>query len=349
MHDHHAVIDLDTYASVTPGARPTASQGPEVPPELMSLVDRFKQCALDLDRALASGRKPAGDDEGRLQQCFASLSSVLNGGGATAASVQFVQRELLPYILLGRASERAYTKPRGYGGDYGTIDLIYRHEPRGAGRLGSVMDAMFLAMPAADAVRNRRRLVADQIREALNAHPHRAVHVMSIGSGPAREVLDVFEDEDARERLRVTLLDIDAEALAHVRGCLAREDITPAVTLLEENIVRLALRRCAVGLPPQDFVYSIGLMDYLADSLVVRVLDLVHSWLAPGGRTLVGNFHPRNPDRGVLDHLFGWPLIHRSEADMVRLFERSAFARPCSRILFEPEGINLFAEGVKGG
>ena len=348
MHDHHAVLESDTnVARVTPDRRPVETPGSDVPAGLMTLIATFKQCALDLDRGRASARRNAVDDEGRLQECFALLSSILNGSGPSGASVQFVQRELLPYILLGRASERAYTKPRGYGGDYGTIDLIYRREPRGAGRLGAAIDAMFLAMPAADAVRNRRRLVSGQIRETLKAFPHRAVQVMSIGSGPAQEVLDLFEDADARERLRVTLLDIDAEALAHVRSCIDREHFRVAIALLEENVVRLALRRRAVDLAPQDLVYSIGLMDYLSDGLVVRVLDLVYSWLAPGGRALVGNFHPRNPNRGVLDHLFGWPLIHRSEADMDRLFMRSAFAQPCTRIVFEPEGINLFAECIK--
>jgi hypothetical protein len=40
-----------------------------------------------------------------------------------------------------------------------------------------------------------------------------------------------------------------------------------------------------------------------------------------------------------------WRLIHRTEDDMTRLFQASAFASPCSNIRFEEQGINLFAVG----
>ena len=49
-----------------------------------------------------------------------------------------------------------------------------------------------------------------------------------------------------------------------------------------------------------------------------------------------------------MDHVLEWRLIHRNEEDMDRLFERSAFERCCTDIRFERQGINLFAECIKG-
>jgi hypothetical protein len=49
----------------------------------------------------------------------------------------------------------------------------------------------------------------------------------------------------------------------------------------------------------------------------------------------------------VRHHVLDWRLIHRTEADMQRLFEESAFARSCTRIQFEACGVNLFAECVR--
>lgn len=49
----------------------------------------------------------------------------------------------------------------------------------------------------------------------------------------------------------------------------------------------------------------------------------------------------------MMHYILDWPLIHRTEADMNRLMQRSRFASACSRILYEDERINLFAEGVK--
>jgi hypothetical protein len=57
-------------------------------------------------------------------------------------------------------------------------------------------------------------------------------------------------------------------------------------------------------------VYSVGLIDYFSDASVRK-------------------------------------LIHRTEDDLHRLFAASAFGRPCTRIRFEAEGVNMFAECVK--
>jgi hypothetical protein len=48
-----------------------------------------------------------------------------------------------------------------------------------------------------------------------------------------------------------------------------------------------------------------------------------------------------------VDYVLDWKLIHRTEEDLNRLFQASAFARPSCRVLFEPNNINLFAECIK--
>jgi len=71
--------------------------------------------------------------------------------------------------------------------------------------------------------------------------------------------------------------------------------------------------------------------------------------LRPGGKVILGNFHPSNPSRALMDHVLDWRLIHRSEADMDTLFLASRFGRAATRCRLEPAGVNLFAECVKEG
>ena len=66
-----------------------------------------------------------------------------------------------------------------------------------------------------------------------------------------------------------------------------------------------------------------------------------------GGKILLGNMHPANPAKEFMDSVLEWELIHRSEEDMNRLFQQSPFRRPCTRLVFEEVGIDLFAECVK--
>ena len=49
-----------------------------------------------------------------------------------------------------------------------------------------------------------------------------------------------------------------------------------------------------------------------------------------------------------MDYILDWKLIHRTEEDMNRIFAASKFAAPCTRIQYEAERVNLFAECVKG-
>ena len=94
-------------------------------------------------------------------------------------------------------------------------------------------------------------------------------------------------------------------------------------------------------------MHSIGLIDYFNDKFVVNLMNYGHRLLKPGGRMILGNFHPDNSSKALMDHVLDWRRIHRTEDDMDRLYAQSPFGRPTTRILFEVQRINLFAECVK--
>jgi len=258
-----------------------------------------------------------------------------------------LKTELLPYLLLTQTAERFHSKPRGYAGDFLTIEWIYNNKPAGKDRLGPLLDKCFLNEPAARAVRNRRGLLADEIRRVVEHGNGARARVTSLACGPAQEIFDAFDSIDNPDQLKVTAIDIDLQALAFVIDKANRFKRQRHIKPVNANLVYLATGRQDLDLPPQDLVYSIGLIDYFNDSFVVKLIDYVHGLLKPGGKLILGNFHPRNSTKALMDHILKWSLIHRSEDDMNRLFESSEFGRPCSNLQFEEEGINLFAECVK--
>lgn len=258
-----------------------------------------------------------------------------------------MQQELLPYILLGETAERFYSKPRGYAGDFWTIELIYRNRPEGSGPVGRLIDRCFLETTAARAVRHRRDLLAEEIGQTVSSRQGDKTHVTSLACGPARELFDVYAAHpEYTTSLKSTLLDIDLQALAYVDDATRANGLERQMSLVSENLVRLALGKSRTDIRDQDLVYSIGLIDYLGDDLVIRLMNLIHTMLRPGGRVILGNIHPANPTRGLMDHVLDWKLIHRTEDDINRLYESSSFGRPSTNIRFEAEGINLFAECV---
>jgi extracellular factor (EF) 3-hydroxypalmitic acid methyl ester biosynthesis protein len=266
--------------------------------------------------------------------------------GTAAKLAESLQSELLPLLRLSALGERLHAKPRGYAGDYRTIAMIYHDAPAGTGLLGPMLDRSMLNLAVAKAIRNRRRMLASEIAKSYAA-TSKEFHVACLACGPACEVFDAFRDAGDTRRLNVSCVDIDREALAQIADRALAQKLSGQLQPLHGNLIYLATGRQEMQLAPQDLVYSLNMTDYLSDDLAISLLDWIHAKLRAGGRVIVGNFHPRNPSRGLMDHVFEWRLNYRNEAAVNRLFQASRFAKPCSRIAFEDEGIYLLGECVK--
>lgn len=328
----------------------------------VAAIQEFKKFMHDVDQEIIkNGELNAERREailGRFREFTAFLNASLGDAGPLDENVRNeigarVQVEMHPYILLTQSAERFFSKPRGYAGDFATIDMIYTNTPTGAQRLGPLLDWCFLESASAKAVRNRRGLLATAIGEACDARGGEDVHVTTLACGPAAEIFDVvtshaLENPADAGRVRATLIDIDTEALAFVRKKAKAQACEDRLRLVEGNLVYLATGRHKLAdLAPQDLIYSIGLIDYFNDKWVIKLIDYVHGLLRSGGKMILGNFHTKNVDKAFMDYVLDWKLIHRSEDDMNRLYAASKFGRGCTRIQFENEGVNMFAECVK--
>ena len=253
-----------------------------------------------------------------------------------------LQRELLPYLLLSRTAERMYAKPRGSTVDYLTVKWICENKPEGIGRIGPLLDRCFLDLPMLKAVRNQPKLIGDEIRKAIGMKQDSCLRITCLGCGLAEEIFDVFMELHDPSCLRVTLIDIDFQALASVSERLDKKQLAAHVKIHNANLVYLATGRQDLDVSGQDLVYSAGITNYFDDKIVVSLMNYIHTIMDPGGRVLLGNFHTGNPNRAFMKYVLNWHIFHRTEDDMHRLFALSSFKRECTEIVFEEEGINLF-------
>lgn len=259
----------------------------------------------------------------------------------------WIKQEILCYLLLSQIFDRWYTKPSGYAGDYFTIELMYQKIPNGVGNLGKMLDHCFLNIPPVKAVQNRRGLLAKEILDIIKSKPTEEVHITSMACGPAREIFDVYQMVDHPKKLRVNLIDIDEKAIEFVKREAEQFGILDNINLVKANLIYLARGRINIEFLPQDLVYTIGLIDYFTDKYVLSLINYIYKILKPGGKVILGNFYSESQYKAFMDYLLEWKLIHRNEEDMNRLFSLSDFKKPCSRIFFENEKINLFAECIK--
>jgi extracellular factor (EF) 3-hydroxypalmitic acid methyl ester biosynthesis protein len=320
----------------------------QIPPRLQTDIDDFKAVMLLVDRGLIDKKLSDEQAQSRVNAACSALrdslcSHVGKESDLAPAVGAHVFRETFPLLMLSRLNDRSFAKPRGYAGDFATIEMMYENKPTGDGRLGRFIDGWCLEQKPIVAVKNRRVLLAEVIRTELkNWRKDTPMPVASLGSGPAQELFDVLKVPE-KPNLHATCIDIDHEALGFVASFAEKEGLTAYFTLAQDNLVRLAKGKGHTAIRPQQLMYSVGLIDYLQDQFVISLLNWVYDQLLPGGTVVLGNFDSQNSDKPYMDYILEWVLIHRSPDDMKRLFRQSKFQDAPLEVRYEPTGINLFA------
>jgi extracellular factor (EF) 3-hydroxypalmitic acid methyl ester biosynthesis protein len=237
----------------------------------------------------------------------------------------YFRRMLWRFLLLSDIHRRTNQKPRGYAGDAEMMRLLYEEAPSGRSLLGKLLHQHAVGMRAADAVRNRRRLIPRVLREVssrVNGVPR--VRFLSVAAGPAWELRDLFAAPEDAERFECGLLDQDAEALEAARATVREIERERSIDLsvayhLDSVRTMLRDRRLSERLGTLHCVYSMGLFDYLTPPVARAVLARLHALVAPGGTLVVGNYHVGNVSRVYMDYWCDWPLYYRTEPAFLAL------------------------------
>ena len=250
---------------------------------------------------------------------------------------------LLPFFLQSPFLRRCREKPRGYAGDYLTIQMMYDQRVQAIEGFGMAVESWAMTQPCPKAVRNRRRLVAAFVDRACENGNRGRPSIISLGCGPAAEVFDTLR----YCRADFTLVDIDQEAIAFVQTKARDAGLSDHIAVQRANVIKMVLGNDCRIAEGQSAFYSLGLLDYFNDALFIRLLDYIHGKLAKGGRALLGNFRPAHANTAFFEHALEWPLILRSKSDLLRIVKQSRFADCPMNVGAEPEGVQLFIECEK--
>ncbi len=256
-------------------------------------------------------------------------------------------KELFPYHMRSRFAERIYFKPKGYAGDFLMMEMIYKGEPNGDGKIGRLIDEWYLNFIGAKAILGRRKLLCSQLHEVCGTQfsDKEKINILNLACGPNRELFDFLSECDYTEKIEALCVDIDSEALQYTNTHVNVFTHSASIRLMSENIIKWALGRSRQGIGMQDLIYSAGLTDYLVDKLFVRFTQCCYEHLKPGGVLIIGNFAP-NSDQTFMDNILQWKLIYRDAGELQQLFEQTDFGKNIE-ILSEPQGVNLFVKAHK--
>jgi hypothetical protein len=242
------------------------------------------------------------------------------------ATKELTELVLTPEFRLGAIWDRSYDKPLGYPGDFEVMNQVYDWQRVGNTVYGKLLHR--IGLDVAECIKTRMEVVKAQISKVVQARGQdRPARILSLGSGPAREVeLSLTNPRGLGGRAEFTLVDQETAALkyAYERTYpdVMRSGGTAVVQCLNMSFTEIL--RGISGLnsvPPQDMIYSVGLLDYLADRRAAALSRRLYESLAPGGLLIIGNMNETGlSNLWPMEFITDWNLHYRDEPTMLNWF-----------------------------
>jgi extracellular factor (EF) 3-hydroxypalmitic acid methyl ester biosynthesis protein len=265
----------------------------------------------------------------------------------------YLRKQLWNFIMCSPFMTRTNLKPRGYSGDSVMIKMIYDNQYEGHSTFGKLMHKHPAEHPAAQSVRNRRDLVTKLLSRKNSTDMKtnsKKINVLSVACGPAFEIQDVLTTAEDCSKFHFTLLDQDDTALAEAGSQLSRLEkklgAKIEVDFLNESVrTMLATPKTDKMWGQFDYIYSMGLFDYLTTPAAKAVLAKLYQILKIGGQMAIGNFHISNPSRFYMEYWLDWVLYYRTEDELIGLLKNSHSAE--TKVIFEDTGSQMFLQVKK--
>jgi len=312
--------------------RPAATWTPEAPrPVLPVPATRWIDEAAARFAAVAA----ADDPDGRYHRFSSALHDVLAAIDASA-------------IISGSPlAWRLQNWPRGYAGDFETIEMMCRGDSADLLKgLPRCIELWALNCPPVQQHRNKIRRQAALMMETLTeASPHAPARVLSIACGPSRDARLLAPIAHACHG-ELWLNDADADALEF---SASRLDALPIrCHYVHGNILRSHKALAAEG--PFDLVLAGGLFDYLTDRQAGYLVRRVHErLLKPGGRFFFTNILAGHGYRGCLEHVVSWSLIERTAEQVLALCAEAGVGSEQVEIGTDETGLALLVTVYRDG
>lgn len=230
-------------------------------------------------------------------------------------------------------TNRAFYKPRKYAGDALMLDYIYYPEDhmQGLDKIAKEIFAYTTDTPASQAVRARREITAKLVDEISGEKKNAKIFSLACGHMREVELSTAFKAGYIEKWIGA---DVDKQSLAKVNDTYGNKVVSTMRLSAMDFIYGDEVSELRKDF---DFVYSVGLYDYLsqiaAKILTLRLFNILNS----GGKLLIANFLPGIRDIGYMEAFMDWKLVYRNKNAMVNL----ASAIPKEQIA----GIKTFSGG----
>lgn len=302
-------------------------------PASVSLDEATQHFTAELARIEALCTQSEQYDEELLRQVAQAIHDVLRACAilektAPPFDVARAKKAMLqasePWFSQSYVATRTRHWPRGYPGDFETLEVFYHGYPRSNKGIGFYIDVYTLSRHLAVGIRERRAAIRALLEAELSRRPT-GCRVLNIASGPARELAEMASLLALRQP-GITCVDYDQQALDYSRVLLACHGVSLGnITFVRDNALAMEdAQRNAQQFGAQDLIYSAGLFDYIPDEALVRMLAALYQLLQPNGKLIAPFKDCRRYETGDYHWLSKWnAFLQRTEEDMHSLFGKA--------------------------
>ncbi len=238
--------------------------------------------------------------------------------------------------------QRVYSWPRGYSGDFETVEYICDALNKApAGSFAQACESYFLSSAPACQHRNKIQYQARLLASVIARKPNARILVLAAGGG--RDLL-LARDTLLQSQATVVVNDMDADAIALCAARLA--PLSSRLIQVPGNALEQTGTLSALG--PFDLILCGGLMDYIPEPLLKRFMKTAYQrHLAPGGTLFFTNIAHGNPHRSWMEFCGNWRLIERTEESIRTMASHAGVPESAVHISRDQTNLALLIELTK--
>jgi hypothetical protein len=217
--------------------------------------------------------------------------------------------------------KRAHDKPRGYPGDYETLELVYENKTISEG-IGFCIDKYMLNDDYIIAVRNRKDMMKEILSNYVKKVNSQLLNILNVGCGSCREIRELFQHGFNTDKdLIFNFIDQDEEALNFCRGKI--KGIPGKFIFMKEGIVNLPRHeKYKKILNGQDMIYSIGVADYLPDMVLAALIEFCFGLLNPKGKIIIAHKNITEYRASAPDWFCDWHFFPRNKEKLAGIIKK---------------------------
>lgn len=266
-----------------------------------------------------------------------AVEAVLEDPAALGSLKRTATQVLTPDFALSPLWSRAVEKPLGYPGDFRLVRAL--HEPAPVENSAYERFLERLGRGIFGWVPSRTKLIIEALaREIAHHRGPETIQIASIGAGAGEELRGLFTRGRPSKPLALTLLDQDAEALAHGHRILHPQTLAAnaqmSLTCLHASHSQLLEGgELETEVKGQHVIVTPALLDYLRHRAATQFLEALYERLVPGGVIFAGCLRQHEANaRWASELVCDWSMIHRTKDEVFALPAKLRRARIDARL-----------------